>query len=289
MSVTDLDWVAIALRTTVYVGSIAAAGGILFAATVNGAAVVRAAIRTQVWVGVALLMLVEPLRYAQFQLAISGGDWSLAFDPTMRWMAFETPIGHAAALRIGASILILIGGLRWWPVSLAGAGVMIGSFAFEGHTASHSPANWTALAAPVLLLAHSATVHWWLGALVPLRAATAPNIDHERRAQLVAQFGTIATWTAALLVTAGAVLIALLSGFQLDLDRNHQLVLALKLFVFAAVLALAATNKLRWTPMLRTAPEAGRHGLRRSLNLEIGVCGAILVATAVMISFSPAP
>ena len=40
--------------------------------------------------------------------------------------------------------------------------------------------------------------------------------------------------------------------------------------------------------MLATAPDAGRTGLRASLNREIVYCLLILIATAVMTSFPPA-
>ena len=81
----------------------------------------------------------------------------------------------------------------------------------------------------------------------------------------------------------------MLAGWQFDPARSHQLALGAKLAVFAAILAIAALNKLRWTPMLVTSPEHGRIGLRRSLGWEIALCALILIATAIMTSFPPAP
>ena len=141
MTLADLDIAQILLRSAVYVATIAMAGGIVFFATVPGADRLAGAVRWQIWLGAGLLLVVEPLRYVAFQLAISGGDWALAFDPSMRWMAIETPIGQAALVRVVSAlvivIVIVISGLRVWPLSVVAAAAMIGSYALEGHTASH--------------------------------------------------------------------------------------------------------------------------------------------------------
>ena len=283
MTFAELDFASILLRSAVYVATIAAAGGVLFYATVRGAAEVGGAIRRQVWFGVLLLLVVEPLRYLQFQLAIGGGDWEVAFDPSMRWLAFETPIGQAALVRIAAALTILVAGLRLWPVRLVAAAAMVASFALEGHTASHEGDGWLPAA---LIVVHLAVVHWWLGALYPLRAATLVVGDSNIR-DLVERFGKFALVGVAALTVAGAALIAVLAGWQFDPTRNHELALGAKLVIFAVILATAAINKLRWTPMLATLPDAGRAGLRASLNREIAFCLLILIATAVMTSFPP--
>lgn len=284
MTFAELDFASILLRSAVYVATIATAGGVLFYASVRGAAEVGGAIRRQMWLGTLLLLAVEPLRYLQFQLAIGGGDWEVAFDPSMRWMAFETPIGQAALVRIAAAVTILLAGLRLWPIALAAALAMVGSFALEGHTASHEGDGWVPAA---LIVVHLAMVHWWLGALYPLRAATLVVGDSNIR-DLVERFGRLALVAVALLTAAGALLMAMLAGWQVDPSRNHQVAFVAKLAIFALIMTMAAVNKFKWTPLLMTAPDAGRTGLRGSLNLEIAFCGLILIATAVMTSFPPA-
>lgn len=283
MTFADLDITSIVLRTTVYVATIAMAGGIFFYATVRGAQDVSRVLRGQVWLGAALLFFVEPLRYLDFQLAIGGGAWDVAFDPAMRWMAFETPIGQAAVVRLVSAVIIVLVGLRLWPVAVLAAVAMVGSFAFEGHTASHDGFGGVPAA---LIVVHLAMVHWWLGSLVPLRAATLSE-PPGLLSDLVERFGRLALIAVVVLTVAGGLLMAILAGWQIDVTRNHQLTFAGKLAIFAAILTIAAINKLRWTPMLATAPEAGRAGLRRSLNLEIAFCGLVLFATAVMTSFPP--
>ncbi|MEO1406068.1 MAG: CopD family protein, partial [Pseudomonadota bacterium] len=68
----------------------------------------------------------------------------------------------------------------------------------------------------------------------------------------------------------------------------YQIAFALKLAGFAAILGIAARNKLRWTGMLRTDPPRARTGLRRSLLIETVVAVSILSATALVTSFPPA-
>ena len=283
MTIADIDWLAVALRTAVYIGAIAAAGGVLFLASVERQATVSWAVARQVRIGALLLIVVEPLRYVHFQLAISGGDPALAFDPSMRWMAIETPIGQASGVRLAAALVLLLGGRRFWPVSLAAALAMIGSFALEGHTAAHEDSRPLAAA---LLLAHLTSAHWWLGALYPLRAATLRG-DPTHVARLVERFGRIAIAIVIVLALAGTVLMALLSGWEFDIGRSHHVMFVAKIAVFSAILAIAAANKLRWTPLLSKEPDRGSSGLRKSLNIELSLCAAILLVTAVMTSFSP--
>lgn len=284
MTFAELDWVSIGLRATVYVATIAAAGSVLFYATVGGASQVGDAIRRQLRLGLVLLLLVEPLRYLHFQLAIGGGDWSIAFDPSMRWVAFETPIGQAALVRVASALVIAIAGLRQWPIGLVAALAMIGSFALEGHTTSHEGDGWLPAG---LIVVHLVMIHWWLGSFYPLRASTLVLNDGDALA-LVDRFGKIALAAVAALTAAGALLMLLLAGWKIDPTRGHQVVFAVKMLIFAIILAVAGRNKLKWTPMLATDPKAGRMGLRASLNREIAFCALILIATAVMTSFPPA-
>jgi hypothetical protein len=68
------DLLPILLRVLVYVASIAVAGGVLFAFSFpRAASEVQPALRRQLVIGFCLLLLVEPVRYVVFQLAISGG------------------------------------------------------------------------------------------------------------------------------------------------------------------------------------------------------------------------
>ena len=280
---SGLELLAAGLRALVYAGAIAVAGGALFAVGfAKASAAIEPALRRQMLGGFLLLLVCEPLRYAAFQLAIADGDWALAFAPGMRWMAFETPIGQAAAVRLVAAAVVAAAGPRHRSTQLAAALVIIGSFLLEGHTAS---SHERVLVAP-LLFVHLAAVHWWLGALLPLIALTW-CAEPATVVATIEAFGARAMWVVAALLAAGVLLAALLTGGVVRLDSAYQQRLLIKLLLVAALLAIAAWNKLRLTPLLRQDYAVGARRLRASIRLEVAVALAILAASAWLVSTAP--
>jgi len=279
-----LDSALILLRILVYVGSIAAAGGILFALSFPRAAnEIRDIIERQIDFGCGLLLLTEPVRYVTFQLAVSGGDWSLAFGPDLRWMGMQTPMGQAAGARLIAALSLLTLGLRSAALNLSAALVMIGSFLLEGHTASSEARSALSTTA---LLVHLAAVHWWLGALYPLLALTRRS-DQATLVSAVETFSRRAVWIVAGLMAAGALVLGLLTGWSLRIESAYQQRFLLKLGLVALLLAIAAWNKLRLTPLLRREEEAGAAKLTVSIRVEIVTGLLILAATTWAISTAP--
>ena len=280
MTFAELDWVAVGLRLMIYVGTVAAAGGVLARLTL-GMGEVAGTINRQIVIGVLILVVCEPLRYLNFQIEIAQGDWSLAFDPAMRWMAIQTPLGQAAIVRlIGVAIVVI--GLFHHRLAIVGAVVVISSYLLEGHTVSND--NRFLLSA--LLFLHLAVAHWWLGALVPLWSVL-NSADSTAAVDRVEKFGRTAIWAVAALVIAGSITLAVLTDWRFDPTRTYQQGFALKLAAFFAILLLAAVNHLKWTPLLKTDFARARRGLQRSISYEVFVALTVLAATAVAISFAP--
>lgn len=277
------DRLAIILRALVYVGAIGAAGGVLFSLSFPSAARhVERALQRQILLACWLLILVEPLRYVVFQLAVAEGDWAMAFAPAMRWMALQTAIGQTSAARLIAAI-VLLATCRHRPcVSLAAAVVMIASFGLEGHTVS----NGNRLLLAPLLLVHFAAICWWVGALYPLLALIR-QAPPEVLVQTVRGFGRRAVGVVAALLVAGVVLLIVLCGGELRPDSAYQQRFVVKLALVAGLLSLAAWNKLRLTPLLDASYALGVAKLRRSIRCEIAVAVVILAATAWIVSTSP--
>ncbi len=212
------EQVAVLLRALVYAGAIATAGAMLFQASFTQAArAVAPVLRRQILIGFLLLLVVEPLRYGIFQLAIADGDWTLAFGPDLRWMGMLTPIGQAAAVRLIAAAVIVAAGLRWAPIGLTAAFVVIGSFLLEGHTAA---SEGRLLVAP-LLFVHLTAVHWWLGALFPLIAVTR-RVEPAAAVATIELFGGRAILVVGGLLAAGLLLVLLLTGGAVRLDSAYQ-------------------------------------------------------------------
>ena len=283
MSFAEIDISALLLRFTLLLGSVASAGGVLFWATRPSLSTDLPAIRWQVIAGASIILIVEPLRYIQFQLAISAGDLGLAFDPSMRWVAFETAMGQSSGMRWAAAFVLLLSGLRYRAVGVVGAIAIVASFALEGHTASYEGQRW--LVAGLLVL-HLVVAHWWIGALIPLRAAITSSGKNEI-ADLVDWFGARAARAVVVLVLAGSLLLGMLTSWRLDLTNTYQIAFVLKLAGFATILGIAVRNKFHWTRMLRTDPSRGQAGLRKSLSVETVVAVLILFATALVTSFPP--
>jgi copper resistance protein D len=278
---TSLDLLQAALRALVYAGTIAAAGGVLYAWSFpRAAAAIPAAVQRQIAFGCWLLLLVEPLRYAVFQLAIAQDNWSLAFGPDLRSMAFQTPMGRALALRLTAAAVLLVA--RAPGIRLAAAILMIASYLVEGHSLSGD----VALLATGLLFLHLAAVHWWLGALYPL-AALIRQAGAAAFLPAVEGFGVRAVPIVMVLLAAGAGLLGLLTSWQLNLDNAYQQRFLVKLALVSVILAIAAYNKLRLTPRLAQDPVSGGASLPRSIRLESLLALLILAATAWALNTSP--
>lgn len=279
----DSDVITATLRGLVYVGSIGVAGSMLFALSYPQAtSACRAALRGQALAGFGLLLVVEPLRYVAFQLAIAGGDWGLAFGPGLIWMGFETPIGQAAAIRLLAAAVILCVGFRFPAIGLVAALAMIGAFVLEGHTA----AGDMRIILATLLLVHLTAVHWWLGALFPLLAL----LRYAQPATAIATietFSTRAVLVVPALLTAGALLVVLLAGDNIRLDSAYLQRLAIKLALIAGLLGIAALNKLRLTPLLGRDFRLGAARLRSSICVEIALALTVLAATAWLVGTAP--
>ena len=82
-------------------------------------------------------------------------------------------------------------------------------------------------------------------------------------------------------------MLIVLSGGELRPDSAYQQRFVVKLVLVAALLSLAAWNKLRLTPLLRENYPLGAPRLRRSIRCEIAVAMSILAATAWIIGASP--
>jgi putative copper resistance protein D len=279
----EIELLGAAARAIGYAGSVAVAGAMLFAVSFPRAGEALAPdLRRQVMLGFLLLLIAEPLRYVSFQLAIAEGDWVLAFGSDMRWMGLQTPAGYAAAVRLIAAAVIVTFGWRVRSLGIAAAFAMIGSYLLQGHSVSEEPR----LALAALLFVHLAAVHWWLGALHPLSRITRGG-DPGLATATVAAFSARALWVVAALLAAGAALALTLTGAELRPSSPYQQRLLVKLVLVAAILAIAAWNKMRLVPLLKSDYTAGAARLRASIRWEIAAAVSVLMASAWLVGVPP--
>jgi putative copper export protein len=153
-----------------------------------------------------------------------------------------------------------------------------------GHTALGAHRLWLA----PLLLVHLILVAFWFGSLWPLRQLCALE-PREAAARVIEAFSTGALGLVPLIPLAGAGMAVLLLPDFAALLAPYGLLLGAKLLLFAALMGLAALNKLRLAPALARGEPGALPRFRRSVAAEYVLICAVLAVTAVLTGlFSPA-
>jgi putative copper resistance protein D len=287
-SADAVTWISILVKTLAYAVTLVAAGSVMVSVTLgelteDG----RGSLRRMAVIGALAAAVLSVLRVPVRASFLMGGSLDGAVDPMMLWIVAESPLGASVVFRLIGLLLILtillpVRGARW--VAVAGAFVACASFALRGH----------ALSEPRLLLGALVTIHiaglaFWLGAFAPL--ARAARLDPPERAGALAhEFGRRALWAVGLVVLAGTITLALLGAATPSaLSTAYGQMFAVKLVLFAGVLALAAVNKLTLTPALLAGASGAGARLRRAIGVEAGLVAGILVTTAALTTLSAPP
>lgn len=283
-----VTWVSIAVKSLAYAATLSAVGSVLVLALLrNLDARGRTSLRCTAALSALAAALLTALRLPLRASFLMGGTWEGATDPMILGMVAESPLGTSVAVRLIGLALIL--GVVWrgrtaLGVAILGALLASASFALRGH----------ALGEPRMILGALITLHilclaFWVGAFAPLARAVRTRPLAEAGA-LAHEFGSRALWAVGLLFIAGGLTLALLGAATPSaLSSPYGQMFALKLVLFAGVLALAAVNKITLTPaLLAAAPEAGTR-LRSSIGVEAGLVAAILIVTAAFTTVSSPP
>jgi putative copper resistance protein D len=222
--------------------------------------------------------------------AMSGETEFTALWPHLQMMLLETDVGLAWAVRILALFIVLIRpGL--WIASIASA-VALASLAWNGHGAMDE--GVLHFFSDILhLLAAGA----WLGALLALVLMARGLVD-ETRIRLLADAVKRFEWVGAVIVVTltvtGVVNYLFIVGPRLDdvLLGTYGVLLAIKVFLFAAMLVLAALNRFHLGPSLQQSLRDGQHAiaanaLRRSVLVELAIALVIVALVAWLGTLSP--
>jgi copper transport protein len=162
--------------------------------------------------------------------------------------------------------------LAWLGTALA-----LISLCFSGHIVPSGP-GW--LTAPALIV-HTAAAAFWAGSLLPLRQIL--RREEEGAALIVERFSRLAVVAVAMLVVGGTIIAVLqVRSPGALLTTAYGLTLSVKLGLVAALIALAAFNKLRLTPALARGEPAALGALRQTIAVEFAMVLAILVATGLL-------
>lgn len=287
-SADALTLISILVKALAYATTLVAAGSVLVALSLKhlDSQMRRTLARIAVIAAVSAAVL-SVFRLPVRASFLMGGALDGALDPMILRVVADSPLGTSITLRLfGLALILSILVPRRWGIWIAAAGsvVVAASFAFRGH----------ALDEPRLLLGFLVTTHilglaFWVGAFQPL-ARAALTRDHETAGALAQEFGRKALWVVAFLVAAGVVMLVLLgAATPAAIATPYGQAFAVKLALFAVVLAIAALNKRRLTPALVAATPGSGRRLRRSIRVEAVLVGAILLTTAAATTLSSPP
>lgn len=207
----------------------------------------------------------------------------------VRDVAAATPLGAVLHWRMIALAALVAAALLRLPAiaaALAGLAAMAG-LAFTGHAGAtvDTAGTWHRIADA----AHLAAAACWIGALIVFLANALRRKDNDRDLVVpLSRFANTGSLIVAVLFVTGTINTVLTAGWPLPLSSQWMLLLALKLGLLAAMLALAAANRWRLTPALDRGEPGAKAALRRSLALELSCGIAILAVVAVLGTLDPA-
>ena len=209
------------------------------------------------------------------------GDVSGMTDPEMLGLLWTTPVGTAFLLRLaGLGLLIaglLMGRVGAW-VSVLGGIMAIWSFNHVGHVSGRET-----ILLDIALILHLLAVALWIGVLTPLKRLASSPVTYAAAADVGHRFGVVATVTVpALIVVGGYMGYQLVGSFSALIGTGYGQALIIKVLLVGLLLGLAAANKLRFIPALRSGDPAATGHLSKSISVEWLVILVVLGMTAVL-------
>lgn len=266
---------AIVTKFALYLGVMTAAG------TVTATLIFRLDRTRGLAAAFAILGLAATILAFSLRGANLTGDVGGMTDPEMLGLLWTTPVGTALLLRlVGLCLLIaglFMGRVGTW-VSVLGGVIAIWSFDQVGHVSGRD----TALL-DIALTLHLLTAALWIGVLTPLKRLASSSNTYASAADVGHRFGVVATVTVpALIIVGGYMGYQLVGSLPALIGTGYGQALIIKVILVGGLLGLAAANKLRFIPALRSGDPAAASRLSMSISVEWLVILAVLGVTAVL-------
>ncbi len=209
-----------------------------------------------------------------------GGDLRSLIDPLMLQLAIESKSGNGYLIAAAGFVVMLaahkIKGKAQNCTFLIGSIAVLSSLTFAGH------ALLGKLLTQSLLILHLLGITFWLGALLPFRWICLQK-DTPNLSALAHQFGLVAlVYVGLIIITGLAYAYTLLGELSLIFSTSYGNVLLIKILLVAAVLFLAALNKLKIAPSLETNTSQGLRQFKTSLRFEIFLTFIILFVSSLL-------
>lgn len=193
-----------------------------------------------------------------------------------------TPLGAVLAIRLAALALVMLTLMLRLPTFFVAvpAAVAVATFAWTGHAgATEGGLGDVHRINDVVHLLAAAT---WLGALAVLLEGIFGLIESREQERRLAGFAATGTVIVTLLVVTGLANALFIAGWPFPLTSTWTLLLGLKLALFLGMLGLAALNRWRLAPALRSENPAARRALRLSLTAEASAGLAVVLVVAAL-------
>jgi len=270
-----------------YLAMLGAAGGLIFEVLFRHRVPEATAIHVSRLIAVAawagLVLVGVRLAVAAGSL---GGDLASMRDPVLVGLVMQSPLGLSSMIAgIGFAMITVIGRVKArgeQAARIVAAATVLLSLTVAGH------ATMLGAITGVLLALHLGGVAFWLGALLPLRQLCGGAGDATSAAMLADvadRFGRIAQRVVPVLIVAGGVYAAILTGsVAAMLTSGYGLALLVKIGLVAGLLWLAARNRFRIVPALQAGDLSAALRLRRTIDWEILVAMAVLVMSSLLTS-----
>jgi len=287
--ISGWDLAALLTKAATYAATLSAAGNVFFVAYSDG--LLQNPERTRIrrlLVASLAAAAIASVAITLLLAASMSGDIAGMFDSAFIGMLLRGGEGRASGVRIFGLACVFLAILRprhFQAPALIGAILAATSFAWAGHIHALRPNTLPTL----VLCLHLLGAAFWLGALAPLLAVT--RYGNGAQIGLVAsRFGKAALGVVGTLVAAGAILLwILIRDASKFWSSNYGWMLAAKLVVVAALLGIAALNKLYFTPRLLKGDARAVEGLKRSIRAEMILGGLVMLITATFTSITGPP
>lgn len=238
----------------------------------------------------ALLAIVAALASAWWALesvaAMAGISLAELDQATAEVVLAQTPLGKVMEWRLTALAAVVLAcfvpfrASRLPVLALAGS-VALGSMAWTGHAGASEMALHRASD-----VAHVLAAATWLGALAVFVVSAFSREGADIAA--LARFARTGSVVVAILICTGLLNTLAIASWPMALEARWFSILAVKLALFAAMLALAAGNRWRIVPALERGEPGATARLRRSLLLEFAAGLGVVAAVSLLGVLDPA-
>lgn len=293
ISLSGWDVASLTFKACLYATVLTGAGGVLFLTLCGQALILADRRRIELLIGIGLMLAVVLSGLRIFLLAGSlSGRPADMFDAALLDMVLQSDELRATLVRLGglvlASAALSVSRARGWQaLATVGAALAVTSFAWTGHAHALARLNL----AVALQSVHLLCVAFWLGSLLPLWLIARADARGPRTAAAAAVFGRMAVAVVCALLVAGAMLLwSMLGGVAAaQLDSDYARLALGKLALVAAMLGLAAYNKLRLTPRLIGGDASAVRVFSFTVRAELLFAALVLLVTAALTTLTGPP